>query len=48
MIFSPISEAKLVANLSAYHKELLYTQDKFAASRQSNRDLVVQRVRASG
>ena len=48
MTFSPISEMNIVANLSAYRNELFCTQDEFTASRHDNRDLVIQRVRASG
>jgi len=48
VVFSPVSEAKIVANLSALRDELVYTQDELAAFRHSNRDLVIQRVRASG
>ena len=48
MFFLSISETKLVANLSAYRNELFYTQEELTAFRHSNRDLVIQRVRASG
>ena len=48
VVFSLVSEAKIVANLSALRDELFYTQDEFAAFRHNNRDLVIQRVRASG
>ena len=48
MTFSPISELKIVANLSAYRNELFCTQDEFTAFRHDNRDLVIQRVRATG
>ena len=46
--FSSISEAKLVAKLSAYRNELFYTQDELTAFRHRYRDLVIQRVQASG
>ena len=46
--FSPISELNIVANLSVYRNELFCTQDEFTAFRHDNRDLVIQRVRATG
>ena len=48
VFFSSISDAKLVANLSAYRNDLFYTQDELTAFRHSNRDLVILCVRASG